>query len=113
MDVDVQKLATLEEDLRKDLEAISRVRQLMALKNGTLSRPDDRQIALPIGPQGKGRRGGQSDVDKYPNSLVSTVESIINSDPNVRWTTTKMVAHLKSWTFPSGQRSRSTRLANA
>ena len=37
MDFDTQKLATLEEDLKRDLDAIQRVRKLISFKNGALS----------------------------------------------------------------------------
>lgn len=99
--MDLEQLASLEEDLRKDLEAISRVKQILALKNGSLSRPDDRQIRLPIRIQEPDDPLDADDVEEArSDSLVGTIERIINSDLNVRWTTAKMLTRLQSLKFP-------------
>ena len=89
-----QKLSNLEEELRRDLEAIARVRQIMATKDASASKADDRQLPLPI------RRvtpavASQDDSDDAPvTSLRGTIAATINADPGVRWTTQKMLKHL-------------------
>jgi hypothetical protein len=97
MDQDAQKLAALEEELKRDLEAIARVRHLMAIKNGSLSAPDSRQLNLAIG--GKMNTSDEEDEAPVP-SLRGTIEKLINSDPNVRWTTQKVLLHLQQTGFP-------------
>jgi hypothetical protein len=97
MNPEPEKLAALEAELRRDLEAIERVRRLMALKNGSLS-PDSRQYTLPgaIAP-------GESDdglESTNASSLSGTIERIVNSDATVRWTTPKMLVHLQQIGFP-------------
>jgi len=96
MDADAKRLAALEEELRRDLDAIARVKQLMALKNGSLSPPDSRQLKLAIT-----RLTDAEDDDEAPiQSLRGTVEKIINADPTIRWTTQKVLAHLQNTGFP-------------
>jgi hypothetical protein len=95
-----QKLSNLEEELRRDLEAIARVRQIMATKDASASKADDRQLPLPI------RRvtpavASQDDSDDAPvTSLRGTIAATINADPGVRWTTQKMLKHLEDTGFP-------------
>lgn len=102
MDADVQKLASLEDELRKDLEAIARVRQLIAAKNGALAaKPDDRQYPLLIAGDRASDHVDSTDADDAPvESLRGKIEQVINSDPTVRWTTQKMLSHLQAIGFP-------------
>ncbi len=103
MEADAKRLAALEEELRKDLEAITRVRQIMSLKNGSL-RLDDRQLKLPIA--GKPAKddaidSAEEDADDAPiTSLRGKIAEVINSDPTVRWTTQRVLAHLQQSGFP-------------
>lgn len=102
MEPEAKKLASLREELRKDLEALERVERLMAAKNGSLSRPDDRQMALPIN---KSRvldvDSAEEDADNAPGiSLRGKIAEVINADPNVRWTTQRVLAHLQNTHFP-------------
>jgi|ERR1035438_2166422 hypothetical protein len=100
MDAEVQKLTALEEELRRDLEAITRVRQIMALKNGSLSKPDDRQIPLLMNLPAADPQADDDLDEERADSLIGTIDKTINSDPNIRWTTTKMLAHLQSIQYP-------------
>ncbi|MBV9745306.1 MAG: hypothetical protein JO099_16210 [Acidobacteriia bacterium] len=103
MDADAHKLVALKEELRKDLEALERVERLIASKNGALLRPDDRQFALPMNVQVDDRNTltDETDEDLGPRtSLRGKIAEIINSDPQVRWTTPKMLIHLQSIDFP-------------
>ena len=102
MEPEAKKLAALREELRKDLEALERVERLMAAKNGSLSRPDDRQMALPIN---KSRvldvDSAEEDADNAPRtSLRGKIAEVINSDPSVRWTTQRVLSHLQAAHFP-------------
>lgn len=100
MDFDTQKLATLEEDLKRDLDAIQRVRKLISFKNGALSsepKDDPRQRIIPLEVRADDTFQMSDDSESVPRapSLRGTIESIINSDPSVRWTTQKMLAYLQ------------------
>jgi|ERR1017187_1847308 hypothetical protein len=97
MQPDAEKLIALEAELRRDLDAIERVKRLMAFKNGSLSPPDDRQYRLPVPlPEDL----GEDDAEVGPvKSLIGTVEQIMNSDPSVRWTTAKTLARLQHLGF--------------
>lgn len=102
MDADPQRLAALKEELRKDLEALERVEKLLASKNGSLSRPDERQYPLPIRSNGRTtEETTEDDLDGAPvTSLRGTIDQIINADPNIKWTTQKVLNHLQSIQYP-------------
>lgn len=95
MDADAKKLASLEEELRRDLDAIARVKELMARKRP----PDSRQYALPI-PISDKAKDSIDDLDAPAQSLRGTIENMINADPEARWTTQKVLAHLQQTGFP-------------
>jgi hypothetical protein len=94
---EAQKLTALEQDLRRDLEAIERVKKMMAFKNGSLSAPDERQIPLMTLEQDIPETANLADIPS--TSLRGTIQSIMCADPSVRWTVQKMVAHLASTGF--------------
>jgi hypothetical protein len=103
---DTQRLAALEEELRRDLEAITRVRRMMDFKSGLLT-PSSAQRELPLSPAGTfsfnpvNAMEGPEDEDARPStSLRGMIEQIINMDPSVRWTTQKVLAHLQQVKFP-------------
>ena len=103
MEPEAKKLAALREELRKDLEALERVERLMAAKNGSLSRSDDRQMALPINNRSRilDVDSAEEDAVNAPSmSLRGKIAEVINSDPNVRWTTQRVLAHLQDTHFP-------------
>jgi hypothetical protein len=104
MDADAKRLVALKEELRKDLEALERVERLMAAKNSSLSRPDDRQLALPINgipTKQDAIDTAEEDADNAPStSLRGKIAEVINSDPNARWTTQRVLAHLQELHFP-------------
>ncbi len=93
MEADAKQLAALEEKLKRDLDAIARVRQLIAQNNGSLSPPDSRQYTLPIPISDKVPDVSESDEAPI-QSLRGTICKIINEDPNVRWTAQKVMARL-------------------
>ncbi len=102
MHPDAEKLAALEADLRKDLDAIERVKRLMAFKNGSLSPPpDDRQYRLPVSPSTMDHGEEEAEAGP-PKTLIGTIEQIMNADPNIRWTTTRMLNQLQSIQYPLG-----------
>jgi hypothetical protein len=91
MDFDTQKITVLKEELRRDLEALERVERLMAAKNGIVAPVDDKQLPLHV--------ADEYDTEAPVDSLRGTIESIINSDPNARWTTQKVLARLKEMKY--------------
>ncbi len=99
MDSEAQKLTALEEELRRDLDAITRVRRLMALKNGSLVHPpDERQLAFSTVTANVAQDEDEKDVDR--SSLIGTIEETINANPSARWTTQKMLTHLNAEGYP-------------
>lgn len=101
MDMEARKLAALKEDLRRDLEAIERVERMMAFKNGSLPRPDEREIPLPsLQVVDQATVTDDDDVEVQSGSLRSVIEQLVNSDPTTRWTTQKVLAHLRSVNYP-------------
>src|SRR4051794_18454145 len=104
MDAETKRLAALKEELRKDMEALERVERLIAAKNGALSRPDERQLALPI----TGRPAQQDAIDNADEdaenapttSLRGKIEEVVNLDPTTRWTTQRVLAHLLDIGYP-------------
>jgi hypothetical protein len=103
MDVEARKLIALKEELRKDMEALERVERLMAAKNGSLSRPDERQLKLPINTKPKHDVLDDEEDDAEnanSNSLRATVEQLLNAEPTVRWTTQKVLARLEDIKYP-------------
>lgn len=104
MDAEAKKLAALKEELLKDMEALERVERLIAAKNGSLSRPDERQYQLPISPKPQ----ADLDIDSFEEdeenstgiSIRGKIAEIMNSDPSVRWTTQRVLFHLQAIEFP-------------
>ena len=103
MDSEAQKLDALEQELKRDLDAITRVKKMMAFKNGLLSSPaDDRQMALPVPADPADNRviTLEADLEFVPAaSLRGTIEAIINKDADVRWTVQKMLKYLRDINF--------------
>jgi hypothetical protein len=107
MEPETKRLAALKEELLKDMEALERVERLMAAKNGLLSRPDDRQLTLPIRPLTARREAtdkavdsAEEDADQPVLSLRGKIEEAVNTNPEMRWTTQKVLAHLQAIGFP-------------
>lgn len=87
--MDAKEIAAMKEEMRKNLEALERVERMIAAKNGIVAPLDDKQLPL-----------HEAEADEYEteapvDSLRGTIEHIINSDPNARWTTQKVLARLK------------------
>jgi hypothetical protein len=104
MDAEAKRLASLKEELLKDMAALERVERLMAAKNGSLNRPEERQFVLPI--SGKQPRvldidSAEEDAENAPTtSLRGKIGELINADPNVRWTTQRVLTKLQEMGFP-------------
>lgn len=96
MDTEAKKLIALKDELRKDMEALERVERLMASKNGSLSRPDSRQITLPV----MDLILEEEDAEAPANSLRGTIEQIVNADTTTRWTTQKVLVRLQELRYP-------------
>ena len=98
MDSETEKLANLEADLRRDLEAIERVRKILALKNGSVIRATENRTDLPkaltIEVSDGLNLSDNAALDVSPTSLRDTIEYIINANANERWTVQKMLKHL-------------------
>src|SRR4051794_29414847 len=98
--MNVAELASLEEEVQKDLEAIARVRRMLEIRNGLAhgAKPPPQHVILigdakpPV---------DLKDVEGAPvTSLRGKIEHIINSDPALKWTTQRMLAHLQRIGFP-------------
>lgn len=99
MEAEAKRLAALKEELRKDMEALERVERLMAAKNGSLNRPDDRQLALPI--KRDPIDSAEEDAENAPStSLRGKIEEVVNSDATTRWTTQRVLAQLQHLNYP-------------
>lgn len=101
MDFEAERLSALEQELKRDLEAITRVRQLMAFKNGSLAGHKTEPIQAPISAADRLDFDDGVDVglDAPSTSLRGTIESTINANPSVRWTVQKMLKHLADGGF--------------
>lgn len=100
---DSQKLDALEEELRRDLEAIVRVRKMMAIKNGALGKPASNENQLTLIPTTAAFVSGSEnaeDMDAPATSIRGMIVQTMNASPLTRWTTAKMLAHLQSINFP-------------
>lgn len=91
MDLEAKRLEALEIELRRDLEAVERVRKMMAFKNGALSsHSTDNSAQLEFADE-------EANLSDAPvTSLRSTIEAMINRDQVTRWTVQKVVAELKA-----------------
>lgn len=94
--MNIEELSTLENELRRDIEAIARVRQIMAAKQGAAV-SDERQMPPPIR---KVDDTVADDIDAPTKSIRGTIESIMNANPSARWTTAKMLARLQHLGVP-------------
>lgn len=92
-----EQILSLKDDLKRDLEALERVERIIAAKDAVISKPDERQIPLPI----RSVVPADDELDETPvTSLRGTIAATINSNPTVRWTTSKMLSHLQNTGFP-------------
>jgi len=106
MVLDEKQLLALEDQARLDLEAIQRIRGMMARQNGTKTEP--RQTPPPPPALVHGRteeemedfRDYDESESSEPTSLIGTISKNINADPGVRWTTAKVLAHLQTSGYP-------------
>jgi len=98
MDFEAERLSALERELKRDLEAITRVRQLMAFKNGSLSSHKPEPAPAPINVAAADQLdfddGVDEGLDAPSTSLRGTIESTVNANPTIRWTVQKMLKHL-------------------
>ncbi len=97
---ETDRLNSLEQELRRDLEAIERVKRMMAFKNN--NPPAQRaEESKPSKIVGLFELDG-ADETMQPEegvSLRGTIEAIMNADPSLRWTVQKMVQRLKDSGF--------------
>jgi hypothetical protein len=104
--MDDEQLSALEEELRRDLEALTRVRGMMASKGAAvLKRPEDQQLiklrpitAAPVKAANDDEDEGSYDLDA--TSLRGVIFRVISAEPNLRWTTQKVFAKLQSEKYP-------------
>jgi len=101
MDSEAKRIATVKEELRRDLEAIERVERLMASRNGSLAVLDSRQGVLSISVADEVGVRDESFLQEEEDqgavvSLKGTIDYIINSDLSVRWTNQKMLTRLRA-----------------
>jgi hypothetical protein len=86
LDLNATQILMLEDKLKKDLEAISRVKGLLGL-NGTAPHARLNEV--------------EADETEAPvTSLRSTIERIVNGDPYAKWTTAKVLAKLQADKYP-------------
>lgn len=103
MDLKEQELSVLEQDLRRDLEAVTRVRRLIAFKNGSLTtqkaKAAPEPINISVADQLHLDDAVDTEIDAPLVSLRGTIESTVNADTSIRWTVQKMVKHLTDMGF--------------
>ena len=106
--MNAKNLLALKDELKRDLEAIERVERMMTFKNIPIeSKPEpvpERLTAsqtIAEAPQAMAEEiEDDLDSDANPNSLRGTIEQIINTHPDVRWTTQRILAHLSKINYP-------------
>ena len=99
--MDATKIETLErqmiEEHRKDLEALARLKRFLPSNVATASPIDERQTKLPVYLEVR----VEDDMDETPvMTLRGKIEQTVNSDPNLKWTTQKVLAYLRQVGFP-------------
>jgi hypothetical protein len=97
--VNPDDLLKLEAELKKDLDAISRVRKMMASKNGAVADATKTIVTLPSSTPTSSVSDAdddEDDLDEGPvTSLRGTVERVVNSDPNKQWTTQRVLDRMR------------------
>jgi hypothetical protein len=101
MVLDEKQLIALEEQARLDLDAIQRIRGMMARQNG--AKPNV-QPPPPGEDEVEDFRDYDDDSGEYDGkeatTLIGTIAKTINADPGKKWTTAKVLAHLQSTGYP-------------
>jgi hypothetical protein len=95
--MDADRIAALKDELRRDLDAVERVERMLAFKNGSLMKPNGngkQSTVAPLNLDETVAPDDEYDTDAPVDSLRGTVERIVNSDPNERWTTAKVLQRL-------------------
>jgi len=86
MEFDARKLLSIEEKLRKDLDAVQRVKRMMALEaaegGGHDADADDADLEAPV------------------TSLRGTIQQLLNANPEKRWTAQQVLSALKDSGYP-------------
>jgi hypothetical protein len=99
--MDATQIETLErqmvEEHKKDLEALARLKRFLPSNGSTPKPPDERQMRLPVNLEVR----VEDDMEDAPVvTLRGKIEQTVNSDPNLKWTTQKVLAHLRQVGFP-------------
>jgi hypothetical protein len=99
--MDDEQLSALEEELRRDLEALSRVRGMIASKAASLKKPDERQLPLKMRPTLVENPEDQDNEESDGTSLRGAIFKAISGEgAGVRWTTQKVFAALRAENYP-------------
>ena len=100
MVLDEKQLIALEEQARLDLDAIQRIRGMMARQNGTKPHAQQPSDAPPPGDVDDFEDDSGEGDTKETTTLIGTIAKTINADPGKKWTTAKVLAHLQSTGYP-------------
>ena len=97
--MNANELSALEEELKRDLDAISRVRRILAAKSGAITPV----VAVSVTPR---VAHDVSEDGRFPIiSLRGKIEDVINADPSTQWTP-KRCSLISPWASRSRPRSR-------
>jgi len=77
----------MEEEHRKDREALARLKRFLS-SNG------NSQLSLPE------MDDDPSDSSQYGHTIIGTIERVMQADPMRKWTVPTMLAHFRSEKFP-------------
>jgi hypothetical protein len=86
--MNAEQLAAIEAELKKDLEAVSRVRRLLEGKQSASPEPTTEAGST------------AEDLESPVSSLRGTIERTMNADPQAKWTVQKMLSHLQQTGYP-------------
>ncbi len=92
--MDAKDISAMKDEMRKNLEALERVERLLAAKGGIVPPANDNQMSLPTAAE-----ADEYDTEAPVDSLRGTIERIVNSEPNARWTTQKVLARLQEMKY--------------
>jgi hypothetical protein len=104
--MDPLELAEMEAELKSDLDALSRVRRMMESRknrdkaNNGLAKPIGPLVAIPVSTDAP-EDDDYQDEENGPNvSLRGKIAQVVNEQPDVKWTTQKVLLHLQKTGFP-------------
>lgn len=101
--MDPREITAMEEELKKDLDALTRVRRIMESRRKE-TQHSSTGPGLPVGAAliNNGIAHGETNTleDAFGSSLIARVAEIIDKDPRTQWTTQLVLTQLEQTGFP-------------